>query len=370
MNSTASSERKNMNSSIRAGMLAAATINDPRWAAVVARDPRADGTFFYSVRTTGVYCRPSCAARPARPENVVFHATAEAAVRAGFRPCKRCKPDETAQSEPHAGKVADLCRYIDNAEEPPTLEALAQRAGMSAWHLHRVFKRVTGLTPKAYAAAQRTGRVRRQLERGGSVTEAIYDAGYNSNGRFYEESNQLLGMTPTEYRDGGADIEIRFALGECSLGSILVGCSPRGVAAILLGDDPKALLRDFQDRFPLARLIGGDADFERLVAKVVGFVEAPRLGLDLPLDLRGSAFQQRVWQALREVPAGATVSYTEIARRIGAPKSVRAVAQACGANTLAVAIPCHRVVRQDGALSGYRWGVERKRILIEREVRG
>ena len=359
-----------MNNTTRTATLAAATVNDPRWAAVVARDPHADGSFVYSVRTTGVYCRPSCAARPARPENVAFHATAEAAARAGFRPCKRCKPDETVQCEPHAGKVADLCRYIDNAEEPPTLVALAERAGMSAWHLHRVFKRVTGLTPKAYAAAQRSARVRRQLERGGSVTDAIYDAGYNSNGRFYEESNQVLGMTPTEYRDGGAEIEIRFALGECSLGSILVACSRRGVAAILLGDDPKALLRDFQDRFPQARLIGGDADFERLVAKVVGFVEAPRLGLDLPLDLRGTAFQQRVWQALREIPAGATVSYTEIARRIGAPKSVRAVAQAVGANTLAVAIPCHRVVRQNGALSGYRWGVERKRILIEREARG
>jgi AraC family transcriptional regulator of adaptative response/methylated-DNA-[protein]-cysteine methyltransferase len=370
MNSTSSSERKNMNGTTRTEMLAAATVNDPRWPAVVARDPQADGSFFYSVRTTGVYCRPSCAAREARPENVDFHATAEAAVRAGFRPCKRCKPDETPRSEPHAEKVADLCRYIDNAEEPPTLEALAARAGMSTWHLHRVFKRVTGLTPKAYAAARRTGCVRRQLERASSVTEAIYDAGYNSNARFYEESNQVLGMTPTEYRNGGADIEIRFAVGECSLGSILVGCSPRGVAAILLGDDPKALLRDFQDRFPRARLIGGDADFERLVAKVVGFVEAPRLGLDLPLDLRGTAFQQRVWQALREIPPGATVSYSEIARRIGAPKSVRAVAQACGANTLAVAIPCHRVVRHDGALSGYRWGVERKRILIEREACG
>jgi AraC family transcriptional regulator of adaptative response/methylated-DNA-[protein]-cysteine methyltransferase len=347
---------------------AAETVSDPRWAAVVARDPAADGSFFYSVHTTGVYCRPACASRLARPENVAFHATAEAAARAGYRPCKRCKPDEVTQSEPHAKKVADLCRFIENAEEPPTLQALAERAGMSTWHLHRVFKRVAGVTPKAYAAAQRAGRVRRQLEGGGSVTEAIYDAGYNSNGRFYEESMQRLGMTPTAYRDGGSNAEIRFAIGECSLGSILVGCSQRGVAAILIGDDPQVLLRDLQDRFPRARLIGADADFERLVAQVVGFVEAPGLGLALPLDVRGTVFQQRVWQALREIPSGATASYAEVARRIGAPKSVRAVARACSANALAVAIPCHRVVRADGGLSGYRWGVERKRALLDREA--
>jgi AraC family transcriptional regulator of adaptative response/methylated-DNA-[protein]-cysteine methyltransferase len=224
------------------------------------------------------------------------------------------------------------------------------------------------LTPRAYAAAHRGKRVREGLARGESVTAAIYDAGYNSNGRFYEEADRVLGMTPTQRRAGGAGTDIRFAVGECSLGAILVARSERGVCAILLGDDPDELARDLQDRFPRARLIGGDTDFERVVALVVGFVEQPALGLDLPLDVRGTAFQQRVWQALREVPTGRTVSYAEVAQRIGAPKSVRAVAQACAANAIAVAIPCHRVVRHDGALSGYRWGVERKRALLEREA--
>lgn len=358
-----------MNMVTRTEMLAAATVSDPRWAAVTARDRQQDGKFFYSVSTTGVYCRPSCASRPAKPENVAFHLTAADAERAGFRPCKRCKPDQAALAVQHAAKVAELCRYIEEAEELPTLDDLAARAGLSAYYLHRLFKKITGLTPKAYAAAHRANRMRDALGRSGTVTEAIYGAGYGSNGRFYEESDQVLGMTPSTYRAGGADTEIRFAVGECSLGSILVAQSGRGVCAILIGDDPDRLARDLQDQFPRATLIGGDAGFEALVAKVVGFVEAPRRGLDLPLDVRGTAFQQRVWQALREIPAGETASYTEIATRIGMPKSVRAVAQACAANALAVAIPCHRVVRTHGGLSGYRWGVERKRTLLEREAK-
>ena len=357
-----------MNMSTRTEWLAAATINDPRWAAVAARDARADGRFFYSVKTTGVYCRPSCAARPARPENVAFHATAADAERAGFRPCKRCRPTEAPRAEQQAIIVAELCRCIEAAEQPPLLAELAARAGLSPYHLHRLFKAVTGLTPKAYAAAHRAKRVRRELARSETVTAAIYDAGYNSNGRFYEEANRVLGMTPTQLRAGGADTDIRFAIGASSLGAILVAQSERGVCAIALGDDPEALARDLQDRFPQARLIGDDAAFARLVAQVVGFVEAPALGLALPLDVRGTVFQQRVWQALREVPAGRTVSYRDVAARIGAPGAVRAVAQACAANALAVAIPCHRVVRTDGALSGYRWGVARKRALIEREA--
>jgi AraC family transcriptional regulator of adaptative response/methylated-DNA-[protein]-cysteine methyltransferase len=351
-------------------MLAAATIDDPRWAALAARDAKADGTFVYSVKTTGVYCRPSCGARRARPENVQFHATAADAERAGFRPCQRCKPDQGSLAGQRAARVAELCRLIENAESVPSLETLATYAGLSVYHLHRVFKAVTGLTPRAYAAAHRANRVRTELDRSSTVTDAIYGAGYSSNGRFYEEANGVLGMTPTNYRAGGTNMDIRFAIGECSLGSILVAASERGVCAILLGDDPDELARELQDRFPHAMLIGGDAAFEALVAKVVGFVEAPRLGLDLPLDVRGTAFQQRVWQALREIPAGKTVSYTEIAKRIGVPKSVRAVGQACGANSLAVAIPCHRVVRNDGGLSGYRWGVERKRALLAREANG
>jgi AraC family transcriptional regulator of adaptative response/methylated-DNA-[protein]-cysteine methyltransferase len=357
-----------MTMSLRKEQLAAETVNDPRWASVVARKAAADGTFVYSVRTTGVYCRPSCSARRARPENVRFHLTGADAVAAGFRPCKRCRPDHPSLSEEHAARVTRACRLIEASPRVPKLEVLAAHAGLSVFHFHRVFKAATGLTPRAYAFAQRGRRVRTELGRSGSVTRAIYESGYNSNGRFYAESRRVLGMKPTDYRAGGANAAIRFAIGECSLGSILVAASDRGVCAILLGDDPEGLAHDLQERFPRATLIGGDPEFERLVSRVVGFVEAPGLGLDLPLDVRGTAFQQRVWQALLAIPAGQTASYTEIARRIGAPASVRAVAQACAANNLAVAIPCHRVVRTDGGLSGYRWGVERKRTLLQREA--
>jgi len=352
----------------RTDALAIGTEADPRWAAVRARDPQADGSFVYSVRTTGVFCRPSCGARLARPENVAFHDTPAAAERAGFRPCRRCKPDEPSLAAQQAAIVTRLCRRLESDEQTPSLEQLADDAQWSPFHLHRVFKRITGLTPKAYAAAHRSRRVQDALARSASVTEAIYDAGYNSGGRFYVDAPKVLGMTPTRWRAGGADTELRFAVGQCSLGAILVARSEVGICAILLGDDPDALTRELQDRFPQARLVGGDATFEAWVARVVGFVEAPAIGLDLPLDIRGTAFQQRVWQALRAIPPGETASYAEIARRIGAPAATRAVAQACGANALAVAIPCHRVVRRDGGLSGYRWGVERKRALLVREA--
>jgi AraC family transcriptional regulator, regulatory protein of adaptative response / methylated-DNA-[protein]-cysteine methyltransferase len=341
---------------------------DRRWQAVIARDRNFDGQFYYAVRTTGVYCRPSCAARLAKPENVSFYKTPEEAERAGFRPCKRCKPGGPVLSGQHAAKVMEICRYIEAAPEIPSLAAMALRVGFSLYYFHRLFKSDTGVTPRAFAIAHRAKRVRDALtKQGATVTGAIYGAGFNSSGRFYETSNEMLGMTSTTYRGGGENIEICFAIGECSLGAILVAKSKKGVCAILMGDDPDALARDLQDRFPRARLLGGNKGFEKLVAKVVGFVEAPSLGLDLPLDVRGTAFQQRVWQALREIPAGSTVSYAEVAKRIGAPKSVRAVASACAANAIAVAIPCHRVVRRDGALSGYRWGVARKRALLERE---
>jgi len=349
---------------------AAATVSDPRWAAVLARDDRADGSFVYAVRTTGIYCRPSCGSRRPRPENVEFHTTAAAAEQAGFRACRRCHPATTGRRESTAGLIAALCRVIEQADTPPPLADLAQRAGLSPFHLHRLFKSVTGVTPRQYAEAHRARRVQAGLRDAARVTDAIYDAGYNSSGRFYDAATARLGMTPTRYRAGGAGTEIRFAVGECSLGSILVAASDRGVCAILLGDDPDALTRDLQDRFPRAHLVGGDAGFEQLVARVVGMVEAPARGHDLPLDVRGTAFQQRVWQALCDVPAGRTLSYTEVARRIGAPRSVRAVARAVASNPLAVAIPCHRVVRLDGDLAGYRWGVERKRALLAREATG
>jgi AraC family transcriptional regulator of adaptative response/methylated-DNA-[protein]-cysteine methyltransferase len=238
---------------------------------------------------------------------------------------------------------------------------------MSSFHFHRVFKRLTGITPKAYAAAHRANRACAELSRRKTVTEAIYGAGFNSNGRFYAESSQRFGMTPKKFRNGGEGTAIRFAVGECSLGSILVASSDKGICAISLGDDPGQLVKELQDRFPKAQLTGGDKNFERTVSCVVGFVEAPKLGLNLPLDVRGTAFQQRVWKALQEIPPGITASYSEIAKRIGSPKSVRAVASAIAANNIGVAIPCHRVVHLDGSISGYRWGVKRKRALLEKE---
>lgn len=343
--------------------------DDARWNAVRRRDRAADGTFVYSVRTTGVYCRPSCAARLPRRENVAFHETCAAAERAGFRPCKRCRPSEPARADRQAAAVAAACRLIEEAEEVPSLDTLAQAADMSRFHFHRVFKAVTGVTPKAYAETHRGNRVRAELAARDTVTQAIYGAGFNSGSRFYAASSGLLGMTPTEFRAGGSGNVIRFAVGECSLGAILVAATDKGVCAIEFDDDPERLVRNLQDRFPNARLVGGDEAFEQLVAKVVGFVDAPARGLDLPLDIRGTAFQRRVWDAIRDIPAGSTASYAEIARRIGTPKAVRSVAQACASNAIAVAIPCHRVVRTDGSVSGYRWGVARKRALLAREAR-
>jgi AraC family transcriptional regulator of adaptative response/methylated-DNA-[protein]-cysteine methyltransferase len=342
--------------------------DDQRWARIVARDKTADGGFWYSVATTGIYCRPSCPSRTANRKNVQLHDTLVAAKATGFRPCRRCNPDGISIEGENAAIIAQACRLIEESEEEPSLNGLAAAVGRSPSYFHRMFKAITGLTPKDYAVAHRAAKVRQGLDSGNSVTEAMYDAGFNSSGRFYEKSTGLLGMTPTQYRAGGANEEIRFAVGETSLGAILVASSKKGVASILLGTDPGTLVRNLQDRFPKARLIGADGDYEALVARVVGFVEAPNLGLDLPLDVRGTAFQQRVWQALQEIPIGQTVSYAEVARRIGSPKAVRAVAGACAANNLAVAIPCHRVVRNDGSLSGYAWGVERKRVLLDREA--
>ena len=341
---------------------------DPRWTALLARDPKADGSFVYSVETTGVFCRPSCPSRPARPQNVRFHLTPQAAAAAGYRACLRCRPTEPPPAVRHADAVAAACRAMEAAETQPRLAELAREAGLSPHHFHRLFKAATGLTPRAYAAGVRARRVRDALPSALTVTEAAYQAGFNSGGRFYAGADAALGMTPSAYRAGGRAADIRFAVGRCSLGSILVARTERGVCAILLGDDPGALLQELQDRFPRARLLGADPAFEAEVATVVGFVEAPRLGLDLPLDLQGTAFQQRVWAALQTVPAGSTATYAEIARRIGAPGAVRAVGAACGANPVAVAIPCHRVVRTDGGLSGYRWGVERKAALLKREA--
>ncbi|MDE3011244.1 MAG: bifunctional DNA-binding transcriptional regulator/O6-methylguanine-DNA methyltransferase Ada [Pseudomonadota bacterium] len=342
--------------------------DDARWEAVQARNAAADGLFVYAVRTTGVYCHPGSAARLPRRENVEFFDSAAAAEAAGYRPSRRARGERSSAVAERAALVARACRVIEASEAPPQLDDLAAEIGMSAFHFHRLFKAETGLTPKAYSSAYRARRLREELNSpDASITSAIYDAGFNSNSRFYESADRLLGMRARDFRAGGAGAVIRFAVGQCSLGAIMVAQSQRGICAILLGDDPDALVRGLQDQFPKADIIGCDGEFEQLIAQVVGFIETPSIGLNLPLDVQGTAFQERVWRALREIPPGTTVSYSEIAERIGSPKAVRAVAQACAANHIAVAIPCHRVVRRNGDLSGYRWGVERKRELLRRE---
>ncbi len=339
-----------------------------RWTALRQRDPAADGHFLYSVRSTGVYCRPSCAARPALAANVAFHACAAEAERAGFRACQRCRPDLPPRAEREAGLVARACRAIEAAEQPPSLVELAAAAGCSRFHFHRLFRRITGVTPRAYAAAHRQGRVQAGLAAGAAVTAALYDAGFGSSGRFYHAADAMLGMTPTRYRAGGEGEAIRHAAGPCSLGSVLVAVSGRGVCAILLGDDPAALQADLALRFARA-VLSEDPALASVLAEVVRLVDDPAEApaLSLPLDVRGTAFQRRVWQALQSVPAGQTASYAAVAASLGAASGARAVAAACAANPLAVAVPCHRVVAANGALTGYRWGVERKRALLAKE---
>jgi AraC family transcriptional regulator of adaptative response/methylated-DNA-[protein]-cysteine methyltransferase len=344
--------------------------HDARWHAVMTRDVAHDGRFVYSVATTGVYCRPSCPSRRAKRCNVAFHTTVEAAKAAGFRACKRCNPDQAVPNAAAVAMVADICRVIETADAVPKLAGLAAAAGLSPFHFHRVFKSITGVTPRAYAAAHRAMRLRKNLASpAASVTQAMMDAGFSSNGSFYAQSAELLGMTPGRYKAGGAGTVLKFAIAQCSLGAILVAATEKGIAAILLGDDPDALLRDLQDRFANAELNGGDDAFDTLVVRVIGLVEQPGKLQQLPLDVRGTAFQYQVWTALTSIPAGETASYQQIAARIGRPAAIRAVARACAANPVAVAIPCHRVVRTDGGLSGYRWGVERKQTLLQREAR-
>ncbi|HEX5176511.1 MAG TPA: bifunctional DNA-binding transcriptional regulator/O6-methylguanine-DNA methyltransferase Ada [Chthoniobacteraceae bacterium] len=338
-----------------------------RWRAVVQRDPRADGHFFYSVRTTKIYCVPSCSAPHPLRKNVAFHDSAEDAERAGFRPCKRCAPHGETLAELRATAIARACRLIETSDVPPKLEALARAAGMSAFHFHRIFKSLTGLTPKKYATAHRTRRVRTELTNGRHVTQAIYNSGYNSNGSFYANAPQALGMTPSRFRNGGTGTTIQFSIANCPLGLVLVAASEIGVCAIYLGDHPEPLRDALEKQFPRARLVRGNHEFTETVARVVAFIKTPAASFDLPLDIRGTAFQQRVWDALRQIPLGKTVSYRELATQIGAPKAIRAVARACAANAIAVAIPCHRVVRSNGALSGYRWGPQRKDALLAKE---
>ena len=340
---------------------------DPRWTRILARDATADGAFWYSVSTTSVYCCPSCPSRSANPKNVTIHDTLQAAKAAGMRPCKRCNPDAQSRNSSNATVIAATCRLIEQSQTPLPLAHLAAASGLSPSHFHRQFKIVTGLTPRAFAAAIRTARIRDALPSAKSITETIYDSGFNSSRQFYEKSTATLGMTPSRYRQGGAFEQLRFTVGNSFLGAIIIACSAKGVAFIALGDDPNALVAELQTRFPKAHLISDDQTFADLIGRIVAFVETPAIGLDLPLDIRGTAFQQRVWQALQQIPLGQTASYSEIARKIGASEAIRAVGGACAANNLSLAIPCHRVIRNNGAISNYAWGIDRKRELLKRE---
>jgi AraC family transcriptional regulator of adaptative response/methylated-DNA-[protein]-cysteine methyltransferase len=351
-------------------MLMDPIVEDPRWSQLVARSAAADGSFVYSVASTGVYCRPSCGARTPKPANVRFHAGPSEAEAAGFRPCKRCRPNEAPRAERQAALIAEACRRIEAAEEPPSLGELADAAGVSPYHFHRMFKAVTGLTPKGYAVAHRAGRVRSALEAGEQVTRALYEAGFGSSGRFYAAADAALGMPPAAYRRGGVAMEVRYAVASCSLGRVLAASSERGICAILMGDEDKALVADLHRRFPNAAISPADESFSATLDAVVAMIEEPARGMTLPLDIRGTAFQQRVWQALRAIPSGETRSYAEVARAIGEPRASRAVAAACAANAIAVAVPCHRVLRSDGSITGYRWGPDRKRRLLARESEG
>lgn len=346
------------------------TAADPHaahWAAVRGRDASCDGEFVYAVRTTGVYCRPSCPSRPARRENVSFFETTMLAAAAGYRACKRCRPDDMPLDQRHKALVLDACAALERSANGIALDALARDAGLTTRHFHRVFKSVTGVSPKAYFLALRARRAQNALRESPSVTDAIYDAGFNSSSRFYGGSEAALGMTPSAFRAGGTGESIRYAVEPCALGVILVAATARGVSAIEFGDSAHALVDRLHARFPNAALEPGDPTFRDWVGRVLAFVEQPRDALDLPLDVRGTAFQRQVWQALREIPRGSTASYTEVARAVGRPEAARAVAAACASNAIAVAIPCHRVVRGDGSLSGYRWGVARKAELLRRE---
>ena len=330
----------------------------------------AGGKPFYGVATTGVYCRLGCPSRRPNPRNVRYFETPAEAERAGFRSCKRCRPDAKEASDPRLRLVLEACRSIGAAERPPSLAELAAAADLSPFHFHRLFKAIVGITPKQYALQDRSDRLRRQLKSGRGITAALYDAGFASSSRLYESAAATLGMRPSEYRSGAPGEPIRFVVVRSYLGPVLVAATGRGICAIEFGSSAGALKGLLRARFPKAELLGPDPGLRQTVAGVLSLLDEPRGSRPaLPLDIRGTAFQRRVWRALTRIPAGSTATYAEVAARIGRPEAARAVARACAANQVAVAIPCHRVVRADGGLGGYRWGVERKKKLLERESR-
>ncbi len=338
-----------------------------RWAAVVARDAAA-GQFVYAVRTTGIFCRPGCASRLPRRENVAFFDTPAEALAAGYRPCRRCRPGENSASDPQTARVVRACRFIEASGGSARLPAVAAHVSLSARQLHRLFLDRLGVTPREYAAGRRVQSLQAELANGRPVTRAIHAAGYGSAGRCYAEGQRVLGMTPKQYRDRGRGAAIRFAVTECALGRVMVAVTERGVCRIALGDGDAALRSELLARFPEARQVTRDADFGRLLRAVVKFIDRPLHECPFPLDIRGTAFQRRVWQALQLVAPGETRTYGELAAAVGQPGAARAVGAACAANPLAVAVPCHRAVRADGKLGGYRWGVRRKAALLQREA--
>ena len=344
------------------------TTDDAKWRAVVERDRTADGLFYFSVLSTGVYCRPSCGARHPRRENVSFHADCAEAEQAGFRACKRCRPRETTRWSERVSLIEHACRYIEQAAQPPALSELSQLVGLSPYHFHRVFKEVTGVTPRAYAAGRRAATVREKLRAGKTISGAVYDAGYGANSRFYAESDPLLGMRPKAFRAGGAGEQIRYSVRSCSFGSLLLAATDKGICSLQLGDDAATLTAALCREFPGAKVAAADTEFEAWVEAALELVNQGRQSAaELPLDIRGTAFQQRVWAALQTIPRGSTATYREIAEQIGSPSAARAVARACASNRIAIVIPCHRVVPTAGGSGGYRWGAERKAALLARE---
>jgi AraC family transcriptional regulator of adaptative response/methylated-DNA-[protein]-cysteine methyltransferase len=338
-------------------------IDDRRWDAVLRRDRAADGQFVTGVLSTGIYCRPSCAARHPRRSNVRFFASGMEARDFGLRPCLRCRPDEVAADE--AG-IAQALALIERAEEPPSLEQLADAAGYSPFHFHRLFRRATGVTPAAYVRAHRAKRAERALKESETVTEALYDAGYAAPARFYADVPDRLGMTPSKWRDGGRGETIRWGVAETDLGPLLVAATERGICRVAFEADDTVL----REHFPKATIERGGAALDALLADAVRFVTEPGRAMTLPLDVRGTAFQQAVWRELSRIPPGETLSYAALAARAGKPNAVRAVGSACGANPVALLIPCHRALRADGSLGGYAWGLPIKRKLLEREAAG
>lgn len=341
--------------------------DERRWQAVCERDARADGQFVFAVLTTGVCCRPSCRSRRALRENVRFYPDIATAQAEGFRPCKRCQPEKSDPQQQKVEKVAAACRLLEQ-ETPMTLEALARQAALSPFHFHRLFKSVTGMTPKAWQQAWRARRLREALGQGEKITDAALSAGFPDNSSYYQQADAALGMTARQFRRGGEDLDITWVCGDGPLGRCLVAESERGVCAVLPGESDALLCAELASLFPNARLHPGDEAFRQRVAQVFSHLDDHRQPFSLPLDLRGTAFQLQVWQALRQIPAGETRSYRQVAQSIGRPRAVRAGASACAANKLALVIPCHRVVREDGALSGYRWGTARKALLLAREA--